>query len=46
VVEQVLEEISFRGPELADTTVQIDTEYVQQRTSALAADEDLKRFIL
>jgi ATP-dependent HslUV protease ATP-binding subunit HslU len=46
VVEQVLEEVSFRAPELADTTVQIDADYVRERTSALAADEDLKRFIL
>jgi ATP-dependent HslUV protease ATP-binding subunit HslU len=46
VIEQVLEEISFRAPELTDTTVRIDASYVQDRTSALAADEDLKRFIL
>jgi ATP-dependent HslUV protease ATP-binding subunit HslU len=46
VVEQVLEELSFRAPDLADTTVEVDTAYVQERTSALAADEDLKRFIL
>jgi ATP-dependent HslUV protease ATP-binding subunit HslU len=46
VVEQVLEEVSFRAPDLADTTVQIEADYVRERTAALAADEDLKRFIL
>lgn len=46
VVEQVLEEVSFRAPELAGTTVRIDASYVRERTAALVADEDLKRFIL
>ncbi len=46
VVEQVLEELSFHAPALAGTTVEIDTAYVQERTSALVANEDLNRFIL
>ncbi len=46
VIEQVLEELSFRAPDLSDTTVEVDAAYVQERTSALVADEDLRRFIL
>jgi ATP-dependent HslUV protease ATP-binding subunit HslU len=46
VVEQVLEEVSFHASEHADTTAKIDQAYVQERTAALLADEDLKRFIL
>lgn len=46
VLEQTLEEISFRASDIAGTTVVVDGAYVRERTASLAADEDLNRFIL
>ena len=46
VLERLLEEVSFRAAESAGTTVTIDAAYVDAHLSALAADEDLTRYIL
>ena len=46
VLEQTLEEISFKAPDLSGTQVVIDADYVRQRTAGLAVDEDLNKFIL
>ena len=46
VLEQTLEEISFKAPDLAGTSVVVDAAYVGERTASLAVDQDLNRFIL
>ncbi len=46
VLEQTLEEISFKAPDLSGTQVIVDAAYVRERTASLAVDEDLNRFIL
>jgi ATP-dependent HslUV protease ATP-binding subunit HslU len=46
VMERLLEEVSFSASEQSDSPVIIDAEYVDQHLSALAANEDLSRFIL
>jgi ATP-dependent HslUV protease ATP-binding subunit HslU len=46
VIEQTLEEISFNAPDHSGATMVISEDYVRQRTSGLAVDEDLNRFIL
>jgi ATP-dependent HslUV protease ATP-binding subunit HslU len=46
VLEQTLEEISFKAPDLTGTQVVVDGSYVRERTASLAVDEDLNRFIL
>ncbi|MCO5119383.1 MAG: ATP-dependent protease ATPase subunit HslU [Burkholderiaceae bacterium] len=46
VMERLLEEISFDAPRLAGTTVRIDAAEVDARLGALAASEDLSRYVL
>lgn len=48
VMERLLEEVSFTAADagLAGQNIVIDREYVDDRLSALAKDEDLSRFIL
>jgi ATP-dependent HslUV protease ATP-binding subunit HslU len=46
ILETVLDEVSFEGPNLGDRHVRIDAPEVEQRLSGLAADRDLSRFIL
>jgi ATP-dependent HslUV protease ATP-binding subunit HslU len=46
ILETVLDEISFEGPNLARRHVRIDAAEVNRRLAALAADQDLSRFIL
>ncbi|MFO0912813.1 MAG: ATP-dependent protease ATPase subunit HslU [Pirellulales bacterium] len=46
MMEHLLEELSFEAPESAGRKVQIDAAYVRQRLSAVAADEDVSRYIL
>ena len=46
VLETLLEELSFAAPDIAPTTVVITREYVRQRLSDIAEDEDLSRYIL
>ncbi len=46
VLEKLLEETSFRAPELAGQTVTIDAAYVDSHLGELAQDEDLSRYIL
>jgi ATP-dependent HslUV protease ATP-binding subunit HslU len=46
VIEKLLEDISFKASEFKDTTVTIDSKYVEQQIGALCKDEDLSRFIL
>jgi len=46
VVEKVLEEISFEGPDLKKKTVKIDAAYVKKQLTDLVKDQDLSRYIL
>lgn len=46
VMERLLEDLSYRASELASDTVIVDTDYVNERLSDLAQDEDLTRYIL
>jgi ATP-dependent HslUV protease ATP-binding subunit HslU len=46
VLERLLEEIAFDGPELGGRTVRIDAALVRARLDAVLQDQDLSRFIL
>jgi ATP-dependent HslUV protease ATP-binding subunit HslU len=46
ILETVLEELSFEGPERGPRAVTIDAEEVRRRVAPLARDRDLSRFIL
>ena len=46
VMERLLDEVSFAGPELSGQRVVIDAGYVRQRLDEIAQDTDLSRFIL
>ena len=46
VMERLLEQLSFEASEHAGKTVTVDVEYVNERLSDLAEDEDLTRYIL
>src|SRR6476660_2589781 len=46
VMEKLLDEISFEGPDLTDKRVQIDDSYVQKMLAEIVKNEDLSRYIL
>lgn len=46
VMEHLLEDVSFRAPEMAGQTVVIDRPFVQERLGKLVLDPDLTRYIL
>jgi ATP-dependent HslUV protease ATP-binding subunit HslU len=46
ILETVLEDLSFEGPERGSRTARIDGEEVRRRLAPLARDQDLSRFIL
>lgn len=46
VMEKLVDDISYRATELAETKVVIDAAYVNKQLDALVKDEDLSRFIL
>jgi ATP-dependent HslUV protease ATP-binding subunit HslU len=46
VMEKLLDEISFEGPDLADKTVTIDAAYVSRMLADIVKNEDLSRYIL
>jgi ATP-dependent HslUV protease ATP-binding subunit HslU len=46
IMEKVLEEISFAGPDLKKKNVRIDAAYVQQQLGDIVKDQDLSRYIL
>jgi ATP-dependent HslUV protease ATP-binding subunit HslU len=46
ILETVLEDLSFEGPEHGPRAVTIDAEEVRRRLAPLARDRDLSRFIL
>jgi ATP-dependent HslUV protease ATP-binding subunit HslU len=46
VMERLLDEISFEGPDLRDKIITIDAAYVDRMLAAIARNEDLSRYIL
>ncbi|MBI2060471.1 MAG: ATP-dependent protease ATPase subunit HslU [Nitrospirae bacterium] len=46
ILEKVLEQISFEGPSLSGTSVEITAEYVLDRVQKILKDKDLSRYIL
>ena len=46
IMERVLDEISFEGPDLKKKQVRIDAAYVQKRLADIVKNQDLSRYIL
>jgi ATP-dependent HslUV protease ATP-binding subunit HslU len=46
VVERLLEDLSFDGPELSGQEITINAQYVKDKLDAIVKDEDLARYIL
>jgi ATP-dependent HslUV protease ATP-binding subunit HslU len=46
IMERLLEELSFKAPEMTRERVAITADYVRQRLADVAEDEDLSKFIL
>ncbi|MBS1833622.1 MAG: ATP-dependent protease ATPase subunit HslU [Acidobacteria bacterium] len=46
IMEKVLEEISFEGPDLKKKTVKIDAAYVKKQLAPIIKDQDLSKYIL
>jgi ATP-dependent HslUV protease ATP-binding subunit HslU len=46
IMEKVVEEISFAGPDLKKKNVRIDAEYVHKRLADIVKDQDLSKYIL
>lgn len=46
ILERVIEEISFEGPDLRDKKVVIDSAYVHKKLDGILKKEDLSRYIL
>jgi ATP-dependent HslUV protease ATP-binding subunit HslU len=46
IMEKVLEQISFEGPDLKKKNVKIDAPYVRQQLAEIIKDQDLTRYIL
>lgn len=46
ILEKVMEEISFKAPNIKPKHIQIDRKYVQDQLKDIIKDQDLRRFIL
>jgi len=46
ILERVIEDISFEGPDLTEKKVSIDANYVRSKIGAILQKEDLSKFIL
>ena len=46
IMEKLLEEISFDGPDLKKKTIRLDASYVRKQLSEIVKDQDLSRYIL
>jgi ATP-dependent HslUV protease ATP-binding subunit HslU len=46
IMEKLLEEVSFEGPDLKRKTVKVDANYVRKQLSDIVKDQDLSRYIL
>jgi ATP-dependent HslUV protease ATP-binding subunit HslU len=46
IMEKLLEEVSFEGPDLKKKTVKVDAAYVRKMLAEIVKDQDLSRYIL
>ena len=46
IMEKLLEEISFAGPDLKKKTVKVDAAYVRRQLADIVKDQDLSKYIL
>jgi ATP-dependent HslUV protease ATP-binding subunit HslU len=46
IMEKMLEEVSFEGPDLKKKTVRVDAAYVRKQLADIVKDQDLSRYIL
>src|SRR6266542_1598963 len=46
IMEKLLEEVSFAGPDLKKKTVKVDANYVRKQLAEIVKDQDLSRYIL
>jgi ATP-dependent HslUV protease ATP-binding subunit HslU len=46
IMEKLLEDISFDGPDLKKKTIRLDANYVRKQLSEIVKDQDLSRYIL
>jgi ATP-dependent HslUV protease ATP-binding subunit HslU len=46
IMEKLLEDVSFEGPDLKRKTVRVDAAYVRKQLAAIVKDQDLSRYIL
>jgi ATP-dependent HslUV protease ATP-binding subunit HslU len=46
IMEKLLEEISFEGPDMRKKTVRVDATYVRKQLADIVKDQDLSRYIL
>jgi ATP-dependent HslUV protease ATP-binding subunit HslU len=46
IMEKLLEEISFNGPDLKKKNIKIDADYVRKQLAEIVKDQDLSRYIL
>jgi ATP-dependent HslUV protease ATP-binding subunit HslU len=46
IMEKLLEEVSFEGPDLKKKTVKVDSNYVRKQLAEIVKDQDLSRYIL
>ena len=46
ILEKLLEDVSFDGPDLKKKNVKVDAVYVRKQLAAIVKDQDLSRYIL
>ena len=46
IMEKLLEDISFDGPDLKKKNIKIDAAYVRKQLAEIVKDQDLSRYIL
>ena len=46
IMEKLLEDVSFEGPDLKKKTVKVDAAYVRKQLADIVKDQDLSRYIL
>jgi ATP-dependent HslUV protease ATP-binding subunit HslU len=46
ILEKLLEEVSFDGPDLKKKVVKVDAAYVRKQLADIVKDQDLSRYIL
>ncbi len=46
ILEKLLEDVSFDGPDLKKKTVKVDAAYVRKQLAEIVKDQDLSRYIL